>query len=166
MAHKKLTKEQEDSIVKQHQTGVPATQIAFNIGCSTRTVGRVLTAKGIVGKHASVRDQARGFLRVLGAYEITTPKQLHRILQERADGQARLDLRAQQELSMETVQQYLNACRPEQLASLFYTAGLIKIAEMHNGSVMNATLQFQKEAQKGKVQYGQPVQPYKPFKQN
>lgn len=164
MARTKLTKEQEDSICKQFEGKIPNTQIAFNIGCSTRTVGRVLTSRGLGSKHANVRDQARGFLRVLGAYDIATPKQLAKILQERADGQAQLDLRAQQELSVESVQQFLNACRPEQLASMFYTAGLIKIAEIHNGSVMNATLQFQKEAQKGKVHYGQPVQPYKPFR--
>ena len=163
MARTKLSKEQEDRLCEYHQNKVFLTSkaLAAKFGISERTLNRILVARGLATKQNSVRDEARGFLRVLGAYEITTPKQLQKILQERADGQAQLDLRAQQDLSVESVQQFLNACRPEQLASMFYTAGLIKIAEIHNGSVMNATFQFQKEAQKGKVHYGQPVQPYK-----
>jgi transcriptional antiterminator len=160
----KLTKEQKDRLCEYHQNKVFLTSaaLAAKFSISTRTLNRVLAERGLASRQVSVRDEARGFLRVLSAYRISTPKELHRILQERAAGQAQLDLRAKQELNPEAVQQYLNNCKPEQLASMFYTSGLIKIAELHNSSVMNATLQFQKAAQKGKVHYGQSIQSYKP----
>ncbi len=160
MPRKMLTKEQENSICRQFEGKLAITKIAHNHGCSPRTVNRVLREKGFGTKQASVSDQARGFMRVLGAYEITTPKQLGKILQERADGQGRLELTAKQELNLENVQQFLNACTAPQLAGLFYASGLIKIAEMHNGSVMNATLQHQKAAQKGNINY-EPIPNYR-----
>lgn len=155
MARKSLTKEQQDAICKHYRSGIPMTQIAFGVGCSARTARRVLVERGLIKTRASVSDEARGFMRVLHAYEINEPKVLKQILGEYTSKQARLDLTAKQEMNLENVQQFLNGCTTSQLAGLFYTSGLIKIAEMHNGSVMNATLQMQKAAQKGNVHYGQ-----------
>lgn len=155
MVRNSLTKKQEDSICEQASQKIPQRQIAFYIGCSPRTVARVLVKHGMGTAVPRLQDEAKAFMKVLRKYQVHTPEELGQILKDLRAGQAGLDLREKQEMSLEAVQQYLNACRPEQLASLFYSAGLIKIAEMHNGSVMNATLQFQKEAAKGKVHYGQ-----------
>lgn len=161
MARKLLTKEQEDVIIRHHKAGtLSQKQLAFALSCSVRTVRRVLVDRGLIKTQASVSDEARGFMRVLNAYDINSPKQLGKILQERADGQQRLELTAKQEMNLENVQQFLNACTMPQLAGLFYTSGLIKIAEMHNGSVTNATLQHQNAAQKGKVHY-EPIPNYR-----
>jgi len=211
MARKKLTKQQEDSIVMQTQQGVPTTQVAFNIGCSTRTVGRVLVSRGMGSAKSVALDQARKFTKVLNKYNILEPKTLDQALKEWSDGQGSLfnnskpqvmapvtdgtefcltvcyafdhlsavvshqegdkvivdhtaTVKAQaQEISSffklklqpvtttgtitkEQVQAYLNKASVGELAGLFYASGLLKIAEIHNTSVMAGTLKHQQAA--------------------
>jgi hypothetical protein len=68
-------------------------------------------------------------------------------------------------LDLTNVQLFLNQRTKEELAGLFYTSGLMKIAEMHVGSIANATLKHQEAARavkEQKVDYGQHLKQYKP----
>lgn len=120
--------------------------LAKAAGVSTRTVNRVLVATGRATKQLAAQDEARAFLKVLLKHGIESPKALDQALNEWAAGQGRLDFAEpthqptpQQELNLEKVQAFLNKSSVQELAGLFYTSGLMKIAEIHNTSVVNGS---------------------------
>lgn len=133
MRRKALTEKQENSICAQHATGIPQTQIAFHIGCSPRTVARVLAARGVATAVPRLQDEARDVMKLLKKHDIN-PKELELILVDYKTGQSALNFHAQAtELkpAKERVQEYLNNCDHAELATLFYQAALHKVMQTH-----------------------------------
>lgn len=144
MPRKTLTEKQENSICAQHAMGVPQTQIAFHIGCSTRTVGRVLAARGVATAVPRLQDEARDVMKLLKKHDIN-PKELHLILQDYKSGQKTMNfgdpvmtqeameerINRELELDKKAIQNYLNNCDHAELATLFYRAALNKVIQTH-----------------------------------
>lgn len=156
MAVKVLNQEEKDWVIDKFVNKLfTIPEIAKELHVSTRTVNRVLEEARILTKRQQNHDDAFKIRKILSKHNIISIKDLDRILADYVSRQAALDLRDKQTMNLESVQQFLNAASKEQLAALFFTAGLCKIAEMHVGSVTNSTLRHQQAAQKGNIHYGQ-----------
>lgn len=168
MRRKALSKLQENSICAQHAEGYPQKQIALNIGCSPRTVGRVLVARGVATAVPRLQDEARHVMKLLKKHDIN-PKELELILKDHKSGQAPLNfgdvagtkqalearLKRELELDKQAVQNYLNKAPHAELALLFYHAALAKVAETHNKHLTAAkTAASQTKIKKEPVNYG------------
>lgn len=156
MRRKALSKLQENSICAQHAEGYPQKQIALNIGCSPRTVGRVLVARGVATAVPRLQDEARHVMKLLKKHDIN-PKELELILKDHKSGQAPLNFGDPTVLrpTKEQVQEYLNKAPHAELALLFYHAALAKVAETHNKHLTAAkTAASQTKIKKEPVNYG------------
>ncbi|HVH91277.1 MAG TPA: hypothetical protein VM783_07830 [Candidatus Acidoferrum sp.] len=156
MRRKALSKLQENSICAQHAEGYPQKQIALNIGCSPRTVGRVLVARGVATAVPRLQDEARQVMKLLKKHDIN-PKELELILKDHKSGQAPLNFSDPTVLKpvKERVQEYLNKAPHAELALLFYHAALAKVAETHNKHLTAAkTAASQTKIKKEPVNYG------------
>lgn len=137
--------------------------MAAFVGVSTRTFNRVLVEKGRMPKQIMAFEEARKIVQIMRGYQIDSAKQLKTILTDYFIGQASLlpapgtpevlavvkeTSKPVEEMSKEQVQNWLNRQSVDTLASLFYMVGLIKIAEIHNSSVMNSTQRMQEAAAK------------------
>jgi hypothetical protein len=128
-----LTEQQKDVIIQAYQAKASLKQLAFLIGKSTRTIGRVLEERGLLTPVPRLKGEAyhtmkllekRGIgidalgslLGVLAHNRVKTAIQLQGILNTPA-------------LTPENIQIYLDHCTKEQLATHFYTSGLVKLAE-------------------------------------
>lgn len=229
MGRKVLSKEQENTICLLFNNQVATVKgIAHRMGCSVRTIDRVLVEKGYKVSRAAHVDQQLAELRdlkhLLKKYNMLHTSRLEQVLKDHAAGQKQLPFAGVQpkvltaapmvnagttfclsmvaeqqhvtvvishkegdtiimdhqemhslgettsffklnlkpaELTMENVQAFLNDRTTAELAGLFYASGLVKIAEIHNSSVMASTLKHQQRAatlkqeqqQKEKVSY-------------
>ncbi len=103
----------------------------------------------------------------MSKFNIQSAEELNKRLTDAFTGQAVLgfdspDIVTINPMTMESVQAFLNQRTKEELAGLFYTSGLMKIAEMHVGSVANATLKHQEAARKADQDNKQQKVSYEP----
>lgn len=112
-----LTDAQKDLIASWYKQKLfNQKQLAKQYQVSERTINRVLEEKGLATPVARIKGEAYQVMQVLKGYNMNV-EQLKAALAAPA-------------LTMDNVQRFLNTCSKEQLAALFYTSGLVKIAEM------------------------------------
>lgn len=140
MGRKALSKEQEEWVCIAHQKQeLSQASIARRLGCSQRTVARVLVARGLATAVPRLQDEARQVMKVLKKHQVD-PKQLDQILKDLQSGQKSIDFTdpkqgqdflqqraaASDRLEREQVQLYLNQSSEEALANMFFVAATVK----------------------------------------
>lgn len=135
MAVKALTEQQKDAAVLVYQSKTRTIkQIAGYLGISTRTLGRILVEKGVMPAKIKKTEQDEQLLTMLRDHNIGV-KEINEIF-------------AMPVLNKASVQQFLNNCSQEELAGMFYQAGIVKVSEMYNMQVQNAMLKYEQAAKK------------------
>lgn len=113
----RFTEIEKDLIIRDYQKPLKLKTVAGLWLTSPRTVGRILEERGLATPVPRLQNEARAVMRVLTKYGI--------------DGAIGLETRLNQTmLSIENIQIFLNQCNKKQLASLFYTSGLVKLTEI------------------------------------
>jgi len=140
MTVKSLTDTEKQKIAAYYKTtAFSQRRLAKQFGTSTRTIGRVLEEHGLATPVARLKGEAHQVMKLLAKHGMGFSE-----LKALLSNQMVLPFTG---LGESSVQQYLNAVSADQLAKLFYNAGLVKIAEKHNAAVQTATLAFQQKAQ-------------------
>jgi hypothetical protein len=113
---KTLSQLSKDEIVAAYTTKkFTLLEIATAYNTSSRTIGRVLEECGLALPVPRLKGEAYQAMQVLKAYGLT-PETLETALKVPA-------------MTAHNIQTYLNQCTKEQLATHFYTSGLVKLTE-------------------------------------
>lgn len=150
-------------------------ELAQRFATSERTINRILEERGLATPVARIKGEAYQVMQLLKKHGIGLPE-LKDVLAKQhplfpPETGAILDLLKahnmglpelahalkQPAFTFDNVQLFLNRCSKEQLASLFYTSGLVKVAEMHNASVASATLKLAQQAEANQATQAIPV---------
>lgn len=140
MTVKILHDDRKKDIVEKYKTKQHTiAALATSYGVSTRTIGRILEEAGLATPVPRLKGEAHLVMQLLKKNGLDLQG-----LTDLINGQGALFNRP---LTKEEVQHFLNVQPQEILGAMFYTAALIKVAEMHNAHVQTATLRMQEQAQ-------------------
>lgn len=128
MTVKILNEAQKDTIERWYdQKILNQLELSQHFNVSERTINRVLEERGLATPVARLQGEAYKVMALLREYGLD-----YALLEECLSTPV---------ITMEAVQRFLNRCSKEELAALFYTSGLYKLAETvhHAREKKNAT---------------------------
>jgi hypothetical protein len=111
-----LSEAVKDEIVAHYNNKAKVKDLAIAFDTSTRTIGRVLEERGLSTPVPRLKGEAYQIMKLLKTVGLSCP----------VDLQTHLEVSA---FTPENIQAHLNRCTKEQLASYFYTSGLVKLTE-------------------------------------
>jgi hypothetical protein len=115
MTVKRFPEEIKDDICRaySHKT-LNLTELSKVFNTSSRTIGRILEERGLATPVPRLKGEAYTVMQILAKHNINA-EQLERVL-------------ATPSLTPASVQRYLNQSSKQELATFFYTSGLVKLA--------------------------------------